>query len=295
MSNLAVRILFAVVAIPVAFFCLWWNDISRFALVCFMCGAGAWEWTRMVSQKVEGPKFMLVVAPIATVALVLAWAFGSGRFFQDFVKIDAVPGLVGFVAMLVMIVYMVVAYVKIPVATLFPWWTLQLGAPLYLGLWGGLNVLLLGSGHGLEHSFRFIVVMVSMWVCDTFAYFVGKFIAGRGVFGKHPMAPEISPKKTWEGFMGGVVFTVLWFLLWTTGGVYEVFECARWEAVLVGILLSVAGQAGDLLMSALKRWTGTKDSSHIFPGHGGVLDRMDSLFFAGPISVLLLWFLRGGV
>ncbi len=278
MSNLKLRLLFSLVAIPVVFLCLWWNDASRLTLMLFIGGAGAWEWARMISKKFEGPS-MNVIAPVTTVAITLAWALSSGRFLG----IAAIPGIVGIVLLLVLTVYIMIAFAKVDVNHLFPWCFLQLGAPVYLGLWGGLNIFLLGSGHGLEHSFKFILVMTAMWGCDSFAYFVGRAI------GKHKMAPQISPKKTWEGSVGGTVFTIFWVCLWAK----PVFAIGLEKAVLLGLVLAVAGQVGDLLMSALKRWTETKDSSQIFPGHGGVLDRGDSFFLATPMVVLLLQFLNG--
>lgn len=278
MSNLKLRLLFSLIAIPVVFVCLWFNDVSRLALMCFIGSAGAWEWSRMISKKYSGPS-MAFLSPIATLAFTLAWVFSSGAFFG----LPAVPGLVGFVLLLVLAAYIITAFAKVDVEVLFPWCFLQLGAPLYLGLWGGLNVFLLGSGHGLEHSYKFILVMTAMWGCDTAAYFVGKAI------GKHPMAPQISPKKTWEGAIGGTLFTILWVSFWAK----PVFGFGLSKAILLGFVLAVAGQVGDLLISTLKRWTATKDSSQIFPGHGGVLDRGDSFIMAAPVVVLLFEFIHG--
>lgn len=287
MNNLTVRVLFALVAIPVVLLCMWGNDYSRLALMSFLCGGGAWEWARMASKMYKGPN-MQVVAPVAAVLLAVATALQSGKFFDGL----QMNGVVGVAVVLVIAIYVAFAYAKVEIAHLFPWWVLQIGAPLYLGLWGGLTMLLLGSGHGIEHSFLFLLVMTSMWICDSAAYFVGKFLAGKGPFGRHPMAPSLSPKKTWEGAVGGTLFTIGWFYLWTTDCLIQVIDISLAKAVALGIVISVADQAGDLLMSALKRWSGTKDSSQIFPGHGGVLDRMDSFFFAGPIVVLLLDFLK---
>jgi len=283
MSNLIVRILFAVIAIPVVFFCLWFGDVTRLLLMCFIGGAGAWEWARMVSKMYKGPD-MRAVAPVTTVFLTLGWIFQSGKFFG----FPAVPGLEGLVLLAVVAAYIAIAYAKVETEHLFPWWLLQIGAPVYLGLWGGLNIFLLGSGHGLEHSYKFILVMTAMWGCDTAAYFVGKFLAGRFCFGRHPLAPTLSPKKTWEGAVGGTLFTIGWVMIFAG----PVFGYDAVKGLILGLVLALAGQCGDLLMSALKRWTGTKDASQIFPGHGGVLDRADSFLLAAPMTVLLFDFLE---
>ncbi len=281
MSNLTIRILFAVIAIPVTFLLLWLNDISRLALMCFLSGAGAWEWARMASKMYKGPS-MQAIAPLAAVALILAWIFQSGRFFG----ISAVPHLVGIVFVCVFALYIVIAFSRVSIDHLFPWLSMQLGAPLYLGLWGGLDVYLLGSGNGsIEHSYKFILIMTAMWVCDTMAYFGGRLL------GRHRIAPEISPKKTWEGAVCGTLFAVGWVMFFAP----SVFGLNLAMSAVLGLVLAIAGQVGDLLESTLKRWSGTKDASQIFPGHGGVLDRADSFFLSAPAVVLLMVFINGTV
>ncbi len=281
MSNMTVRILFAVIAIPVTFLLLWASDATRLLLMLFMSGAAAWEWARMASKMYQGPS-MQIVAPVSAIALVLAWIFQSGKFFG----LPPVEHLVGVVFVCVFALYIVIAFSKVPVDHLFPWCAAQFSGPLYVGLWGGLDIFLLGSGNfSLEHSYRFIVVLTAMWVCDTMAYFGGRLL------GKHKMAPEISPKKTWEGAICGTVFAVGWVMFFSP----SVFGLDLPKAALLGFVLAVAGQAGDLLESTLKRWSGTKDSSQIFPGHGGVLDRMDSFFLSAPAVVLVMFFVNGAV
>jgi len=161
---------------------------------------------------------------------------------------------------------------------------LHASGPVYLGLWGGMVLTLMGEGdRTFTTSSAFIVVMSGMWFCDSFAYICGR------LFGKHKMAPQISPKKTWEGAIGGTFFTIIFVAVlgpWA-------FHTSLAINVLLGIAFSVAGQAGDLLESALKRWAGSKDSSQVFPGHGGVLDRLDSLFLAGPLVAVILAIVRG--
>ena len=123
----------------------------------------------------------------------------------------------------------------------------------------------------LEVFFLFILI----WSSDTFAYFTGKF------FGKHKMSPKISPKKTWEGFAGGVVLTlVLGFF------VEKYFPELRGNWMVVGVLVAVFGPLGDLVESQLKRNFGVKDSGNIIPGHGGILDRLDSFIICAPVVYL---------
>jgi len=123
----------------------------------------------------------------------------------------------------------------------------------------------------LEVLFLFILI----WSSDTFAYLVGKF------FGKHKMAPKISPKKTWEGYIGGVILTlVLSFFI------EKYQQDLRGNWMVVGFLVAAFAPLGDLVESQLKRSFAVKDSGNIIPGHGGVLDRLDSFLICAPVVYL---------
>jgi phosphatidate cytidylyltransferase len=121
-----------------------------------------------------------------------------------------------------------------------------------------------------------LVIIASIWINDTMAYIVGSLI------GKTPLS-EISPKKTWEGTVGGVILSaVLMFFLWNRL-VYGISEYPIDKiAGLIALIASITGTIGDLLESKLKRMAGVKDSGHIMPGHGGFLDRFDSMLLATP-------------
>lgn len=134
-----------------------------------------------------------------------------------------------------------------------------------------------------ERQFEILLVFVAAWGTDTFAYLSGM------LFGRHPLIPRISPKKTWEGSIGGSIASViLAFFLQP----YLVPELDRTYVLLIILFASIMGQCGDLFASRLKRLKGIKDYGSIFAGHGGVLDRFDSVLFAGPVVWILL-FLRG--
>jgi len=125
----------------------------------------------------------------------------------------------------------------------------------------------------------FALVFVGSWVSDVFAYFVGCAI------GKHKMIPEISPKKTWEGAVGGVFFTVVAFLVYGIIISLVTTDVRPNYIVLavLGLVLSVVSIFGDLIASLIKREHGVKDYGYIFPGHGGVLDRFDSALAVAPV------------
>ncbi|WP_379967663.1 phosphatidate cytidylyltransferase [Epilithonimonas sp. UC225_85] len=124
-------------------------------------------------------------------------------------------------------------------------------------------------------TLEIFMLFVLIWSSDTFAYLIGKF------FGKHKMAPRISPKKTWEGFAGGVVLTLILGFF-----VEQYFPDLRGNWMIVGLLVSIFGPLGDLVESQLKRSFAVKDSGNIIPGHGGVLDRLDSFIICVPVVYL---------
>ena len=138
---------------------------------------------------------------------------------------------------------------------------------------------------GIPGGSRWILYLLAMtWIVDAGGYFVGK------AFGRHSMAPRISPKKTWEGAVGGALVGILASVVaapWLPG------PTSRFEMFWLGLALSVAGQLGDLVESAFKRQAGVKDSGHFLPGHGGMLDKVDSLLFNAPVLYAFLIFYVG--
>ena len=123
--------------------------------------------------------------------------------------------------------------------------------------------------------------LVASFATDIGAYFVGRTL------GRQKLAPEISPGKTVEGSLGGIAVSFLALALYT-GLVREVFPFGLLELWLFSLLLSLAAQLGDLVESMLKRYCGVKDSGHFLPGHGGLLDRIDSLLFTVPLTYFLV-------
>ncbi len=123
------------------------------------------------------------------------------------------------------------------------------------------------------------LLLAVVWVGDSAAYFVGRR------WGRTKLAPVVSPNKTWEGAVASVVGALLCGALWSVwrlGGL-------SWPVLIVAIAASVGGQVGDLVESMLKRGAGVKDSGTLLPGHGGMLDRMDAVMFAGPVMLICLW------
>lgn len=130
-----------------------------------------------------------------------------------------------------------------------------------------------------------LLPLVAAWGSDTFAYFTGMLC------GRHKLAPVISPKKTIEGAIGGVIGAALLMMgVVTIFNHHSAIDIPYGAATLLGACGAVVGQLGDLSFSIIKRQTGIKDYGHIFPGHGGVLDRFDSVIFVAPVvELVLLW------
>lgn len=136
-----------------------------------------------------------------------------------------------------------------------------------------------------------LALFVLVWVNDTGAYCVGSLTA-KLPKGNHKMAPHVSPKKSWEGLIGGFAFTIgAAVLLHQLGwfGAIEVEKFGVWIAVAFGFLVSAFGTMGDLIESLCKRSVGVKDSGKFLPGHGGVLDRFDSILLAAPVITAFCW------
>lgn len=153
------------------------------------------------------------------------------------------------------------------------WLALPLAVYLSLG-W-------MGRGIGYDPLLPLTVIAL-VWINDTFAYVVGRLI------GRHRMTPVLSPGKTWEGFLGGVMFTVLGG--WITYRLSGTFTGPAW--LFISAAVSLSGFLGDLFESKLKRSRGIKNMGNLLPGHGGVLDRFDSLLFAAPMVFILVMILR---
>ncbi len=139
--------------------------------------------------------------------------------------------------------------------------------------------------HTVSGTGRYLILLpfIIAFLSDSAAYFVGRF------FGKHHLAPVISPKKTVEGAIGGVLGAVVGMLLY--GLVLQLafdFRVNYLYAVIYGLVGSVGGVFGDLCFSVLKRQTGIKDYGNLIPGHGGILDRFDSMIIVGPLTELML-------
>ncbi len=260
------RVITALLLLPIALGGFFWLESGAFALfIAAVIILGAWEWAHLAGFEAQSQR-------LAYAAVVAGLLYGAWQ----------VPAL---------------APVLLTVALL--WWAvatwLVLNYPDSSRYWGGVPgklliglFILLPAWQGLilfkqwpQADALIIAVMVLVWGADIGAYFAGK------AFGKRKLAPRVSPGKSWEGFFGGLLLSLLLTLL---VGLQQGWQPIDLLLCLGGAaLVVVASVIGDLTESMFKRQSGIKDSSNLLPGHGGVLDRIDSLTAAIPLFAVLLW------
>jgi phosphatidate cytidylyltransferase len=161
---------------------------------------------------------------------------------------------------------------------------ITLGGALYIG---GLGVFLIAMRDLPNGMHWLVLVIAAVGLADTGAYWIGSRL------GKHKFAPRTSPKKTWEGYFGGILFSTLGG--WGFASLWHLAVPAMTglDGIILGLVMGILCPLGDLGESLLKRPFGLKDSSHLLPGHGGMLDRIDSWLWAGVLGYILVRFFLG--
>ncbi|MCB1625597.1 MAG: phosphatidate cytidylyltransferase [Pseudomonadales bacterium] len=233
-----------------------WASVALFTLTILF---GAWEWSGFMRAK-------SLVVRMGFVALIAVALLLSHRYVIDR---DALQGVLWIAALWWMVTFLWVALAPQRVSPLA---AAIAGVLVLVPAWIALVHLRTAFAHGALWS---LFVLGLAWAADTGAFFAGKF------FGRVPLAPRVSPKKTWEGAVGGVCFGAL-------AGYLASFALPVQPLAFVLLSASVAAISivGDLTESMLKRAAGMKDSGWLFPGHGGVLDRIDSVTAAAPAFLL---------
>lgn len=235
----------------------------------------SWEFVTIVNRMGRRLSLGVMVFVVSLQLLAAAWLPELTSFMM-------------FVGMVILMFYGLWLYETKPGGSATADWMAMIGGMMLIGWVGGHFLRLrqlpeLSSGLVWQWS---ILTIAGTWAADSFAYMVGKFVAGNFVLGKHYMTPRLSPNKTWEGYLGGIIIGSAFVL--SIG--LLVFKLPVLPVVLLALLVSGVSPAGDVAMSLLKREGKVKDSSNIFPGHGGVLDRIDSLMWSVTfIYYLLLW------
>jgi phosphatidate cytidylyltransferase len=264
MSELTVRILSALVLGIGGLAALSLNLHSRWALMTLVLSLGAWELSRLAGRKLVSPYAPWLPA-VAVFALCLP-RFPGAALPETWAWMVVVVALSALIA---------IAFARIGITVVAPWIGLNAFIIAYLGFWAGTLFDLTLPETGMAGIAPFVFTLACIAAADTGAYAAGR------IFGKHKLAPELSSGKTREGAVGGLFAALL--VAWALAGYAGLAVPA---ALALGAVLAAASVTGDLFISAFKRWALAKDTSHIIPGHGGIMDRFDALTFAAPFAWL---------
>jgi phosphatidate cytidylyltransferase len=268
---LAIRVLVGVIFIPIILLLTAVGGIVFALFITAIAGLASREFFRMFGAKGRSPS--VVVGFMGSICVCFSFHFGSGQW----------PPLVLTAFVLIVLVERLVRQDREAYAVNVG--TTLLGL-IYTGWLLGFFILLREIGYSTGFSAAdtgsigrdlVYLVLAVTWSYDTIAYVAGTF------FGRHRIFSRISPSKTVEGTLAGLAAAIAAAVI--SSVTFAAF-LRLWQAVALGAALGVVAQAGDLVESIMKRSAETKDSSHIIPGHGGVLDRFDSLMFTGPTAYL---------
>ena len=265
------RLLTALILIPIVIVAIWYLPMPWFAwLVAVAVIAAAWEWSGLVGfpHNIGRTIYTLIIiaALVVTYYLPIHWVLAAAFFAWAWAAAAVVSYALGYSALGMQ--YSVLKGL--------------MGILALVPCWLAINVI----RESLGGPFWLFFGLMLVWATDT-----GGYIAGQ-LWGKHSLAKRVSPKKTWEGFAGGMVLTLVVAVV-----VSLIFHTTPYRIFLIAVLalvIALFAVLGDLLESLLKREVGIKDSGVLLPGHGGVLDRVDSVMAALPIFALGSLFLLGG-
>jgi phosphatidate cytidylyltransferase len=295
MSNLLQRVIVAVIAIPIVLFIVLYKPIAFFGLVLILTGLAAQEYFGLVRAKGNIPLSNLGI----TMAVLFAATFGKFRLIALLSDLGISSFSPETDLLIVLLIVLVIVTMTVELFRGLQNPIQNTATTLFGSLYTGIGI---GSIFGIYEYFAvknigkesfdilppgiFIVVMlISIWSCDSFAYFAGR------AFGKHKLFERVSPKKTWEGAIAGLLGSIMtWIIAPMIAD--QLIDIKTVHLVMFGIIAGGMGQIGDLAESLLKRDANVKDSSHLIPGHGGVLDRLDSLLFVAPIILLYLTLIK---
>lgn len=277
MNNFIVRTITAVFFVA-AIVCCFLRAEAMIFLFALVTGLTIWEFTGLVNDR-ENVSVNRMICTVAGVYFFLAMAgYNSG----------ITPAGV-FVPYLITIVYLMVAELYLKQPDPVNDWAYTMMSQLYIALpFSMINVLAFRSA-GSDIAYTYLIplsVFFFLWVNDAGAYICGSLL------GKHKLFPRISPGKSWEGSIGGgILVMIVAVIIWHLSEQYDVndlqLSALQWAGL--GLVVVVFGTWGDLVESLFKRTIGIKDSGHILPGHGGMLDRFDSTLMAFPAAVVYLY------
>lgn len=274
---LRTRVITAVILAIIAIFGIFVLPINGFAVfISLIAAIATWEWSRLAGLTRLSSQLIYVLFMLTLI--VCLYCSLSNQYLEPFhiLSFGVFGWVLGFI--------LVTSYPQSSVILTASWVRLLMGVWVILPLWVGL--LTLKQQH--HNNLLLLYVLLIVWIADIGAYFAGKR------FGNKKLAPKVSPGKSWAGFYGGlgsVILLAIAALVIVDTFIKPVTFNYVWQFMFMSIVASVFSVLGDLFESMLKRYVGFKDSSSLLPGHGGVLDRVDSTAAAVPVfSFLFLLF-----
>ena len=264
------RVLSAAVLLPVVIGTIWFLPSEGTLALALIAAALAFSEYRTLARALDSSVPAGIGGSAVVICCFTMW-FGDRAMYANWTYLVVLAGLI------------VVGGVAVgqgrPSRTVLGDAAATMFAPIYIGMpLGALAALRVSDP--LDGRLVVLLLLATIVVSDSAQYYCGR------AFGRRPLSPAISPKKTVEGAIGGVVFGTL---ATAVGGLY-VFGAPIWILALLGATIALLGIVGDLFESLLKRSAGVKDSSNLIPGHGGVLDRIDSWLFAAPVYYVFVRF-----
>ena len=273
MKNFIQRAITGLIFVAVLIGCIIGSPLSFGVLFCIISAMATAEFCNLMNQQ-EGVKMNRNICVL-----------GSMTLFLCFFYYGMNPAQTGiFIPYLIIIIYLMISELYLKKENPLNSWAYAMLSQLYVGLpFALLNVLAFQS-NGIGSEYLFILPLSIFgfnWINDTGAYCTGMLL------GKHPLFKRISPKKSWEGSIGGATLSVA--ASFALAHFFPIMSTAAW--VGMSLVIVVFGTWGDLTESLMKRHLGIKDSGNILPGHGGMLDRFDSAIMAIPAAVVYLYFI----
>ena len=273
MKNFIQRAITGLIFVAVLISCIIGSPLSFGVLFCIISAMATAEFCNLMNQQ-EGVKMNRNICVL-----------GSMTLFLCFFYYGMNPAQTGiFIPYLIIIIYLMISELYLKKENPLNSWAYAMLSQLYVGLpFALLNVLAFQS-NGIGSEYLFILPLSIFgfnWINDTGAYCTGMLL------GKHPLFKRISPKKSWEGSIGGATLSVA--ASFALAHYFPIMSTAAW--VGMSLVVVVFGTWGDLTESLMKRHLGIKDSGNILPGHGGMLDRFDSAIMAIPAAVVYLYFI----
>jgi phosphatidate cytidylyltransferase len=271
------RVITALCGLPILIAAVWFDEpIPWFTLLVAIWGViAALEFYRLVAAAKVPP--LTYFGLVWTLLFILSGDATLRSMLEPYFDLNLIVPLLLTIAVVIPLIGLLLHPQK---AEGFTSWAWTLAGILYVGWLLSFLVALRGEEDGRNWVF---FALFTTFASDTAAFFVGR------AWGRRKLAPDISPAKTWEGAIAGVFGAILISLIFvpshfsTWPSPLYLPHLGYWSAVLLGLFVSILGQVGDLAESLFKRNMGVKDSSQLIPGHGGLLDRMDSIAFAGVV------------